>query len=136
MPSSSPAPRPVKTLEEVVQEVGDYPRQAFEFVHRGLNYTVEQLHGQETDPEADHHVTGRQLCEGLRQFALLQWGMMAKTVLARWNIQSTMDFGWIVFALVDNGMLSKTAHDTLDDFRGVYDFRKAFEADFKIGAAP
>ncbi len=130
------APQPAKALAQVVEEVGDYPREAFEFVLRGLNYTVSKLHGQVTDPQASRHVSGRQLCEGLREFALMQWGFMARTVLNRWNILGTNDFGRIVFASVDNGLLSKTEDDTPEDFKNVYDFRKVFELDFRMGAAP
>jgi len=134
MPSDPPPP--TKALAQVVEEVGDYPREAFEFVLRGLNYTVSKLHGQASDPQASHHVSGHQLCEGLREFALMQWGFLARTVLNRWNILGTNDFGRIVFASVENGLLSKTENDRPEDFKNVYDFRKAFELDFHIGAEP
>ena len=81
---------------------------------------------------AGRHVSGQQLCEGLREFALLEWGMLARTVLARWNISRTVDFGRIVFALIDNGWMSATDEDDLDDFRDVYDFKSAFETKYRI----
>ena len=71
-------------------------------------------------------MSGQQLCEGLREYALQQWGYLARTVLRRWNITSTVDFGKIVFALVEIGQMQKTDDDTLDDFRNVFDFRAAF----------
>jgi len=77
-------------------------------------------------------VSGAQLCEGLREFALLEWGMLAGTVLGRWNIRRTFDFGRIVFALVDNGWMSRTDDDDVEDFRDVYDFKTAFEAKYVI----
>ncbi len=123
---------PEKTLEEVVEEVGAYPIQAYEFIQRGLGYTVEKIHGDVKDPKASRHVSGRDLCEGLREFALLQWGLMAKTVLNRWNIRRTFDFGRIVFALVDYGHMQKTDDDTIDDFRDVYDFASAFDGGYRI----
>ena len=65
--------------------------------------------------------------------ALAKWGLMARTVLARWNISKTLDFGRIVFAMVDNGVMQKTDEDTLDDFRDVFDFKSAFnEAGYRI----
>ena len=97
---------PEKSLQDVVDAVGSYPVEAFDFVQRGLSFTVERLHGErEKDPDACRHVTGQQLCEGLRDFALSQWGMLAQTVLKRWSITTTHDFGRIVFALVDNGFM-------------------------------
>ncbi len=129
-PAHDPAP---KTLQQVVELVGVYPIDAFEFVHRGLAHTVAHIHGTAPveDPAA-RHVCGQQLCQGLREYALSQWGLMAKTVLQRWNITSTLDFGKIVFAMVDNGLMQKTDRDSLDDFRAVFDFNTAFDAGYRI----
>ena len=69
---------------------------------------------------------------GLREFALQRWGLMARTVLQRWNITSTFDFGRIVFAMVENDLMQKTDEDSIEDFRNVYDFKTAFEADYPI----
>jgi uncharacterized repeat protein (TIGR04138 family) len=142
MPPAHP-PHHEKSLEEVVEAVGLYPIEAYEFVQQGLGYTVNKLHGDAAAPTAaaapakeagaaGRHVTGRDLCLGLREYALMKWGLMARTVLARWNIRRTLDFGRIVFALVDNGWMAKTEDDTLEDFRDIYDFNKAFEADYRI----
>jgi len=120
------------TLNEVVETIGVYPLEAYEFVQRGLSHTVTQIHGKRRDPDISMHVTGQQLCEGLRDFALSQWGLLARAVLARWNITSTWDFGRIVFAMVDNGLMQKTDEDTIDDFRNVFDFKTAFDAHYRI----
>lgn len=124
-----------KNLGQVVEELGLYPLEAFEFVQQGLFYTSNRVHGsggQKRRPGMTRHVTGQQLCEGLRDYAHLQWGFMARTVLARWGIRSTYDFGRIVFVLIDNGMLRKTDQDTIDDFRNVYDFDVSFERDYRV----
>jgi uncharacterized repeat protein (TIGR04138 family) len=136
MPPTEPLPPeplpPEKKLEDVVSEVGLYPIEAYEFIQRGLKFTVSKVHGNLKDPRASRHVSGPQLCEGLREFALLEWGMLAGTVLGRWNIRRTFDFGRIVFAMVDNGMMSRTDEDDIEDFRDVYDFKSAFEAKYRI----
>ncbi len=131
MPPSQP-PQPEKSLETVVEEVGLYPMEAYEFIQRGLGYTVDKLHGELKDPDASRHVSGRDLCEGLREFALQQWGLMARTVLTRWNIRKTYDFGRIVFALVESNWMQKTDDDTIEDFREVYDFAAAFDGGYRI----
>jgi uncharacterized repeat protein (TIGR04138 family) len=113
---------PEKPIEQIVDEMGLYPIEAYEFVQRGLHYTVQRIHAQAKDPAAARHVTGRELSEGLREFALLQWGMLARSVLTRWNILRTEDFGRIVFAMVENGYMTTTEQDTIEDFRGVFDF--------------
>lgn len=141
---------PVKTLRQVADDGGLYPVEAFEFVQLGLSFTVNRIHGKDAStsqggspsqgaspsqggsPSQSRHVTGQQLCEGLRDYALQQWGLLAKTVLGRWNVTSTLDFGRIVFSLVAGGLLKTTEGDTLEDFRNVYDFKTAFEAGYRI----
>jgi uncharacterized repeat protein (TIGR04138 family) len=113
-------------------EYGAYPPEAYDFVQQGLSYTVHHVHGKVTKPRASRHVSGQQLCEGIRLFALNQYGMLAGTVLRLWNIQSTLDFGRIVFALIEAGHMQKTDEDTLEDFRNVFDFKTAFELDYRI----
>jgi len=80
----------------------------------------------------NRHVTGQELCWGLRDYALAKWGLMAGAVLRGWNITSTEDFGRIVFALVENDFMQKEPHDTMEDFRAVYDFKTAFEEGFTL----
>ncbi len=111
-----------------------YPAEAFIFIQRGLDFTVQRLHGEldEEEPEQSRHVTGADLCHGLRDFALKEYGLLAKSVLRRWNIRTCEDFGRIVFAMVDAGMLQKTDEDDLSDFDGVFNFDEAFAAELSI----
>jgi len=127
-------PKP-QTLEKLAIDASLYPPPAFDFIEEGLRFTVDKIHGQMTDPNACRHVSGQQLCEGLRELALTKWGLLARTVLSRWNVTSTLDFGRLVFALIEVGQMQRTDEDTLDDFRNVYDFRKAFESGYRIPAA-
>lgn len=118
-------PRP-KELLDIVRDVAVYPPEAYEFVQAGLHFTAERVHA--TNPPDplipdSHHLTGQQLSLGLRDFAWERWGLLAKTVLGRWNVTSTNDFGRIVYALIDAGILGKSETDRIDDFRNVYDFR-------------
>jgi uncharacterized repeat protein (TIGR04138 family) len=142
-----PAKSPVTSLQEVVDAVGVYPPDAYLFVQQGLSHTVEKIHGKKiheeginpdnidaepADPPVSHHISGRDLCYGLREVALQRWGLLARTVLERWNITTTLDFGRIVFAMVDHQLMQKTEDDTLADFRQVYDFSTALESDYRI----
>jgi uncharacterized repeat protein (TIGR04138 family) len=121
-------------LEQLVDEVGVYPASAYQFVQDALGYTVEKLHGKlhDVDSSVSRHVTGQDLCAGLREYALNQWGLLAYTVLRRWNITRTVDLGRIVFALIDIGQMQKTDSDTLDDFRDQFDMKRALEAEYAI----
>ncbi len=113
-------------------EYGAYPPEAYDFVQQGLSYTVQLVHGPGAKPRACRHVTGQDLCEGIRAFALNQYGMLARSVLGYWNIESTLDFGRIVFALIEAGQMQKTDDDTIEDFREVFDFKSAFELEYRI----
>lgn len=122
---------PVKDLRKIVART-PYPLDAFLFVQRGLDYTVRQAHGEvpkgarQAAERESHHVTGRELCHGLRDYALQEYGLLARTVLRRWRIHSCEDFGRIVFAMVEAGLMHKTEDDSMADFAGVFDFEEAF----------
>jgi uncharacterized repeat protein (TIGR04138 family) len=81
----------------------------------------------------NRHVSGQELSWGLRDYALQRWGYMARAVLARWGVRCTMDFGRIVFAMVDNAFMQKQPGDSVDDFGDVFDFTQAFEENFEPG---
>jgi uncharacterized repeat protein (TIGR04138 family) len=120
-------------MHQVVHDVGSYPLEAYEFVQQGLAFTVRKIHGANKDQQRIcRHVNGVDLCEGIRELALNRWGLMTRTVLWRWNITQTLDFGKIVFAMIDSGYMQATPDDSLDDFRDVYDFKTAFEREYRF----
>ena len=114
-------------LRSLLRAAGPYPLEAYQFVQEGLSFTAQQVH---LDPdmygELDRHVTGQQLCMGLREYAIQRYGLLARTVLECWRVQRTEDFGRMVFAMIDAGLLKQQADDSLEDFSSVYDFREAF----------
>ncbi|MGI9014483.1 MAG: Minf_1886 family protein [Phycisphaerales bacterium] len=120
--------------DELLKAAGPYPIEAFHFVREGLNHTVIRAHEDAMSvSEIERHVNGRELCLGLAEFAIDQYGMMAPAVLHHWQIHRTDDFGRIVFAMIDFGVMSKTPEDSLEDFRAVYDFREVFSRDELVG---
>ena len=81
MPPSKPA-KPQKSIHQVIYDLGLYPAEAFDFVQQGLSFTVQKIHGQtKKEDMLCRHVSGTDLCEGLRELALHRWGMLARTVL-------------------------------------------------------
>ncbi|NQT11731.1 MAG: hypothetical protein HQ582_03215 [Planctomycetes bacterium] len=134
-----------RELAELLEEDSRYHVAAYEFVFNALTYAQGVLHmGTETPSEPSgedegepdepqQHVSGQELCEAIRQYALHQFGYMAKTVLNSWGVRATGDFGEIVFNLIRFGRMRKTQHDRREDFEDVYDFEVAFEQEFKIG---
>jgi len=108
-----------------------FPQEAYQFVREGLAHTVKMVHGKlpdrPVDPNDDsRHVCGQQLCAGMRDLAIMKYGMLAKTVLNHWGVRSTDDFGTLVYALIDRGELRSSPRDSIDDFKQVYDFDEAF----------
>lgn len=120
--------------KSIRQKAGPYPQEAFQFVRDGLQHTVKMIHGEDAPQPANaakeiqRHVSGQQLCLGLRDYALTRYGMLARTVLERWCILKTDDFGRIVFAMIDAGLMRKSDEDDFADFQSVYDFDEAFVA--------
>lgn len=120
------------TFEELVERiVAEDPRfqaGAYSFVREALEYTQEKHApvGQETE----RHVNGRQLLDGIRDYALRQYGPMAMTLFEEWGVRRCEDFGEIVFRLIDRRILRKTDTDSREDFKGGYDFDEAFRRPF------
>lgn len=111
-----------------------YHPNAYQFIFSALRYTQQML-GKTTEPEqvsAEAHISGVELLEGIRELGLREFGLLARTVFAGWGVESTEDFGRIVFELVERGEMRKTENDRLDDFVGVYDFREALDSGYQI----
>ena len=117
-----------EAVEQILARDSRYTRDAYLFVREALDYT-QRLVGKETRG-AIRHVSGQELLEGIRKFALNQFGPMATTVFEEWNIRHCRDFGEIVFNMVEIGLLAKTEKDTRDDFQNGYDFTDAFRKPF------
>ena len=82
----------------------------------------------------NRHVSGRQLCWGLRDYALQRWGLLARTVLESWRVKGTRDFGKIVFGFIDFDLMRKRPEDAVEDFDEVYSFTEAFDEPFSLEA--
>src|SRR3989338_7360930 len=109
----------VKSLETLLARDNRYPLQAYGFVLATLNDAISRL-------EKPRHISGQELAEGFRRFALDQFGPMTLTVLESWNLKSSEELGALVFNLIEVGLLNKTPEDRLEDFEGLYGFQEAF----------
>lgn len=118
-----------EALAMILQKDSRYDENAYLFLREALDFTIKLLAKPAQGPA--RHVSGGELLEGIRQYALKEYGPMAKTVLNRWGISRCEDFGEIVFNLVEAGTLGKTDEDKREDFAGGYDFEKAFRDPFR-----
>jgi uncharacterized repeat protein (TIGR04138 family) len=118
-----------EVVEKVCEQDQRYTRDAYSFTREALDYT-QKLISRENKGTV-RHVTGQELLEGIRQFALQQYGPMTVTVFEEWGVKNCRDFGEIVFNMVENGLLAKTDKDTREDFQKGYDFADAFRKPFR-----
>lgn len=109
-----------KTMERITEVDKRYKAEAYNFVMEALAFTLRKI-------ARPRHVSGQELLEGIREYALQQFGLLTRTVLQHWGVRCTEDFGEIVFNMVETGLLGKTTQDSRDDFKDRYDFKKAFD---------
>jgi len=130
---SDPTTTGDEAIAKALASKGPYPIEAYQFIREGLEYSVGRVQAGARDMQSSagdgNHVTGQQLCMGLLDFAIARYGMLAPAVLERWRIHRTDDFGRMVFAMIDVGIMAKTPSDSLEDFRSVYDFAEVFSQD-------
>ncbi|MFH1061356.1 MAG: Minf_1886 family protein [Candidatus Omnitrophota bacterium] len=113
----------ISILSAICEHDSRYKLDAYPFILGALNYTMQRL-------KRKGHVSGKELSEGIRDYALSEYGRMAKTVLEHWGIKQTEDFGNIVFNMVDAGVLGKTKDDRIEDFKNIFDFKIVFEDEY------
>lgn len=117
-----------ETLDSIVATDPRYGRDAYVFLRDSLDYTTKQQKKLKGAPV--RHVAGPELLDGVRQYALKEFGPMVVTVLSYWGIRNTQDIGHMVFNLIGAGIFGKTDEDSLEDFKNVYDFNEAFVKPF------
>ena len=114
-------------VELILRRDARFRSEAYSFVMLATGFTVSRL----AEPR---HVKGQELLEGIRDFAIEQYGPMTKTVFEHWGLRSTLDFGHIVYNLIEAGLMSRTPTDRLEDFRDGFDFEKALIQDYPWGS--
>ena len=122
------------TLALILAKDPRYQSEAYLFVKEALDYTQKLV--VKPSREEIRHVSGQELLEGIRAFALTQFGPMAPLVFEEWGIRHCEDFGEIVFNMVEIGLLGKTEKDSRADFQNGYDFEEAFRKPFRPESKP
>ncbi|CAN5780602.1 hypothetical protein BH23GEM11_BH23GEM11_03660 [soil metagenome] len=121
----------VEFADEILDRLRDRdPRfhpKAYLFVLSALHHVMGGL-------DKPRHISGKELAAGVRDLALREFGLLARTVLGHWGVHATDDVGDIVFALVDAGVLVKEEEDQARDFRALFDFEEVFDRNYPWGA--
>ena len=117
-------------VERIVEKDPRYARAAYYFLRMGLDHTVKKVQADKkramrNKAHPSNHVSGQELLEGIREFALEQYGPMAFTLLGNWGLRDSANFGDLVFNLVEAQVFGKTENDSPEDFQNGFDFREA-----------
>ena len=110
---------PAQTIRILAEQRGVYRAEAYYFVLESLENAMEAR-------EARGHISGAGLLGWIRDLGRERYGVMAGDVFNAWGVNGTIDFGRIVFHLVDAGLLKKREQDSLSDFLDKFDFQEAF----------
>lgn len=103
-------------IEKIAERDPRYRADAYSFVMDAVAFTLQRA-------GLEGHVTASELMQGIRDFALEQFGPLAKTVFNHWGITHSSQFGDLVFNLIDAELLGKRAEDKREDFdRASFDF--------------
>jgi uncharacterized repeat protein (TIGR04138 family) len=117
-----------EALDSIVATDPRYQRDAYAFLRDALDFTTKQQ--KKIKGVSVRHVTGPELLDGVRHYALKEFGPLVMTVFDNWGIHSCEDIGNMVFNLIGAGIFGKTEEDSIEDFKNVYDFGEAFVKPF------
>jgi uncharacterized repeat protein (TIGR04138 family) len=117
-----------EALDSIVASDPRYQRDAYVFLRDALDFTTKQQ--KKIKGVSVRHVTGPELLDGVRRYALKEFGPMVITVFDNWGIHSCEDVGNIVFNLIGAGVFGKTEEDSIEHFKNVYDFEEVFVKPF------
>src|SRR5207247_6683383 len=117
-----------EALDSIVTSDPRYGRGAYVFLRDALDFTTKQQ--KKIKGVSVRHVTGPELLDGVRRYALKEFGPMVMTVFDSWGVHSCEDVGNMVFNLIGAGVFGKTDEDSIEDFKNVYDFAEAFVKPF------
>lgn len=117
-----------EALDSIIAADPRYARDAYVFLRDALDYTTKQQ--KKIKGTTVRHVSGPELLEGVRQYALKEFGPMVMTVFGYWGLHACEDIGHMVFNLIGAGIFGKTDEDSIEDFKNVYQFKDVFVKPF------
>ena len=113
-------------IEKIRQSDLRYSSDAYEFVNDAVLFAVEKYERR----GATKHISARELLDGIRDFALMEFGPMAYEVFTEWGIIDSAAVGNIVFNMIEQGILSSSENDSIDEFQNAVDFKTELRTPF------
>jgi len=117
-----------EALDSILASDPRYARDAYVFLRDALDFTTKQQ--KKIKGATVRHVAGPELLDGVRQYALKEYGPMVMTVFESWGIRCCEDIGNMVFNLIAAGIFGKTEEDSIEDFKNVFEFEDVFVKPF------
>jgi uncharacterized repeat protein (TIGR04138 family) len=121
-------------VEQIIGKDPRFEREAYHFLKEAIEYTVSD--GKKVRNIRPKHVTGQQLLDGVRRYAIEQFGPMVPTVFQYWGLEKCEHIGEVVYNLIRSGCFRKSEQDSQEDFSGGYSFYDAFVLPFLPSRAP
>ncbi|MEM0968475.1 MAG: Minf_1886 family protein [Verrucomicrobiota bacterium] len=122
-------------VAQITAEDTRFEKEAYFFLREALDFTVKDL-DRKDQVRSSQHVSGPELLDGVRRYALEQFGPMVPTVFEEWGVTRCGDFGNMVFHLIESGVFGKSDTDRPEDFEDVFDFEEAFVLPYRPKSVP
>ncbi|MBC8367012.1 hypothetical protein H8E52_06350 [bacterium] len=100
-----------------------FPGEAYRFLLDALERTRIRY-------QREGHVSGQELLEGIREHASDLYGPTSAMVFESWGVRDGSDFGFMVFELVERGVLARREEDAPTDFEAKASYRQLFEEEY------
>ena len=98
-----------KATAELHLTYPNYSVETYQFISDAVPYTIGKL-------QTHRHVSARELLEGIREYAFLQYGAVAPQVLERYGLRGARNVGEVVYLLISVKLLSASPDDSPEDF--------------------
>ncbi len=118
-------------LRNLALKDGRFAPEAFRFLFESIDCAI-TLAGKQDEEGASRHVTGHEVLAGMRAHAQQLFGPLAAQVWRSWGIREPLDWGRIVFLLVEAQLLNRQESDSVDDFDERFDFDEVFVRSYSV----
>ncbi len=106
----------------------EYDIEAFYFIRDCLNSAMKK----KNLDSGPRHVSGAELCEEVKQYALAEFGPMAAFMMRKWNMRTSSDIGEIVYLLIIEGVFGKSGEDRREDFDNIFSFEEVLTQPYAV----
>jgi uncharacterized repeat protein (TIGR04138 family) len=67
-------------------------------------------------------LSAMEIMRGLKVMGWLEYGLLAPEVFKKWGVKEGKDFGFIIYHLVEAGLLKKSQNESIQDFTRGFSF--------------